>query len=193
VLRLARTGLRASELRTLPHLEGLETLDLSRLELGDEELGWLAAHAPRLQLIKLNFTRVGDASLEALSRLPSLRRIDLGKTLITDAGLRHLASARALTSLDLGLCTLTDDGLRALSLLPLESLFLAGTAVDDAGVLLLPRSLRTLGLVKTKVTRASMTGLAGFPALREVDLRGLDLTEGEVATLRAREISVRLR
>ena len=44
-----------------------------------------------------------------------------------------------------------------------------------------------------KVTRASMIGLAAFPALREVDLRGLELADEEVAPLRAREISVRLR
>jgi hypothetical protein len=98
-----------------------------------------------------------------------------------------------LSSLDLGLCQVTNEGVRALSTLQLESLFLAGTQLDDAAVPLLPRTLRSIGLVKTKVSAASMRGLAALPLLREADLRELGLSEDDVAPLIAREVKVRLR
>lgn len=191
-LRLGGSGLPAAEVRALPHVSGLELLDLSALAVGDAEAHWLAAHAPRLQLLKLNFTTLGDVGLAALTGLPELRRLDLGKTRITDAGLRALAGARSLGSLDLGLCAVTNEGVRALSSLPLESLFLAGTPVDDRAVASFPASLRSLGLMKTKLTRAAVPALAQLPLLRAIDLRELSLGEADVAPLVARQVQVRL-
>lgn len=191
-LRVANSFLSSDALRELPNAARLKTLDLSGLPVTDVEAQWLAKNAPRLELLKLNFTKVGDSGLEALSALTELRRIDLGRSALSDRGLASLLRAPKLVSLDLGLCTaVTAQGFAALANSKLESVFLAGTNADDSVVRALPKSVRTLGLMKTKVTRAVIPAMVSLPGLREVDVRELGWSDEEVKPLHIREVVVR--
>jgi hypothetical protein len=179
------------ELTSLPNVAGLKTLDLSSLPVEDVHAQWLATHATQLELLKLNFTKVADAGVAALSASSSLRRLDLGRAALSDAGVRALVKAPQLVSLDLGLCTqLTSEGLRALGASRLESLFLAGTNADDAVVGALPATLRNVGLMKTKVTKVSLPVLLKLPKLRELDVRELGLSDDELEAFRERDVLV---
>ena len=82
-------------------------------------------------------------------------------------------------------------GVALLSELELEALSVAGTDVDDATVARFPSSVRSLGLMKTRVTSGVVKALVALPRLREVDLRALGLSDADVAPLVAREVDVK--
>ncbi|HLY56644.1 MAG TPA: hypothetical protein VKS60_13860 [Stellaceae bacterium] len=59
-----------------PHLGRLRSLDLSRGDLGDEDVAWLAARdLPNLRWLNLNFNRIGRAGLDALCASRTLPRL----------------------------------------------------------------------------------------------------------------------
>ncbi len=59
-------------------------------------------------------SRVTDADLEPLERLPRLARLSLCGLRITDAGMVHVSQLTELTNLDLRHTLITDDGLKYL-------------------------------------------------------------------------------
>ena len=85
-----------------------------------------------------------------------------------------------------------DTGAQALARLGrLTWLSLARTRVTDAGLVHLPRSLRTLYLTRTPVTEAGVLALLQLPELRELDLRGTSVS-AEAQERMVRERGVRL-
>jgi Leucine-rich repeat (LRR) protein len=170
-----------------PLLPGLEVLDLSHLEFGDSDAQAFVGHAPALRLLKVNYTAVRDAGAQALAQLPSLERLDAGKTEVTTRGVAALASSTTLRALDLGLCAIDDGAVLALEHTALESLHLAGTKVTDVGVAHLPRSLRVVGLVDTRLTQHAVQLLLALPLLRQVDLRQVKV---DVTPLRRRGVAL---
>ena len=73
---------------------------------------WL--EACRLQKLNLQGTRVTDAGLAHLARMPRLEFLDLRDTQVTDAGLAHLSALERLRSLRLGQTKVTTSGIEAL-------------------------------------------------------------------------------
>jgi mono/diheme cytochrome c family protein len=121
----------------------------ARTTFGDNDLAALTPIAGHVLWLDLSETRVTDAGLAVVSRLPNLTRLHLNRTAITDAGLAQLAT------------------------LPrLEYLNLYGTAVTDAGLARLAavKTLRAVYLWHTPVTQAGADRLKAALPRVEIDL-----------------------
>ncbi len=132
-------------------------------------LAWLrhligAEYFQKVAYVAARETKVSDADLLVLRKLPCLEGVDLAKTAISDAGmkhleglnlkslclndtqvtgrgLRHLKEMKSLVKLGLWNTDVEDSGLAHLAgLTNLASLVLDGTKTTDAGVSHLPRS-----------------------------------------------------
>jgi hypothetical protein len=151
-------------LKYLIDLKGLQTFfiwDATAItDVGARHL----AHLENLENIHLGSSQMGDAALEALSRLPKLSRMSLQKNAFNDAGLAHLAEMRCLRALWIGMSKgkITDAGLAHLSgLEDLEELDVQQSQITDAGLEHLKglRNLRSLYLSTAPVTAEGLAGL----------------------------------
>ena len=85
--------------------------------------------------LDLSITRLSDAELTYVKRLPGLEWLFLNGTQVTDAGLRHLAGLEHLTLIHLAKTGITDAGLGHLTCLPsLRNLHLEETRVTESGL-----------------------------------------------------------
>jgi DNA-binding transcriptional regulator YiaG len=137
--------------------------------------------------VDLRFTKVSDAALEHLKRLPALQSLDLGATPVTDAGLGHLKALAQLHSLVLTWTQVTDAGLEHLKgLTQLHSLILTWTKVTDAGLRHLKRmlALQSLDLTQTQVTDAGLVHLEDLTQLQTLILEGTKVTDAGMAHLK---------
>jgi hypothetical protein len=117
---------------------------------------------PKLEMVKLDGSRVTDAGLAHLKELPDLRWLSLKGTPVTDAGLANLQGRTQLVVLELGGTQVTDAGVARLAeLTELIYLGLNGTQVTDASLVHLRRmtKLECLNAVDTRVTEAGEKGL----------------------------------
>ena len=100
----------------------------------DERLRALLPVAAQVTWLDLSGTRVTDAGLATLARMPNLTRLSLGNTAVGDAGLRHLAGLARLENLNLYGTRVSDAGLDALRALgALRVVYLWGTRVTPEG------------------------------------------------------------
>jgi YHS domain-containing protein/uncharacterized membrane protein len=125
---------------------------------GDAELAQLGPLAANIAVLNLAGTKVTDAGLAELARMPNLQRLRLERTAVTDAGLAHLANHQKL-----------------------EYLNLWGTGISDAGLEPLTRlpSLRQLYLWRTNVTPDTANAFAEA----RVDKAKIKLWEEQIAAL----------
>ena len=119
-------------------------------------------------------SRINDAGLVHLTKLPKLRHLNLWGT-FSDAGLVHLKNIPSLRTLVLfRMDTITDAGLAHLSgLTELESLYLYdNTQITDKGMVHLKsmRSLKKLNVAATQITDAGLVHLAEIKSLEYLDL-----------------------
>jgi hypothetical protein len=133
-----------------PVAEDLSLLQVTavnvRSAFNDERLRRLLPVSEQITWLDLSGTRVTDAGLVTLARMPNLTRLSLGNTTVGDAGLQHLAG-----------------------LAHLEYLNLYGTRVSDAGLGALRAlvGLRVVYLWETQVTLEGRASLQGnLPHLR---------------------------
>ena len=127
-------------------LEFSATVDPGRF--GDAQLRELASVGENLTLLDLSRTRVTDAGLAALTKMPGLRRLQLQETNVTDAGLLSIKMLPRLEVLNLYDTHVTDGGLAALAPLPkLRRLYVWRTAVTAAGEARLRQLLPNLEIV----------------------------------------------
>ena len=112
---------------------------------GDAELEKLSAAGKDLVWLDLSRTRVTDAGLKALEKMPNLQHLDLRDTAVGDAGLDALAPLHDLRTLGLYGTAVTDAGLPALQRLAgLRRLYVGGTKVTPPGVATLGRARKGL-------------------------------------------------
>jgi hypothetical protein len=119
-------------------------INLTGTAFTDDDLAHLTewSESPILYALNLAGTKVTDAGLEYLRRLPKLEMLVLSNTKVTDAGLVHLNALTGLQILRLNNTHATDVGLSGLKgLTALRELRLKGTQVTDAGVAELQRAL----------------------------------------------------
>jgi hypothetical protein len=104
-------------------------------------MGFIVNGYKKLKVLILAETRVSDAGLKALTKMP-LEFLVLRSTRVTDAGMKDLAALNQLKWLELDKTRVTDAGLKNLSgLNKLEHLVLYDTPVTDAGVRRLQKAL----------------------------------------------------
>jgi hypothetical protein len=134
-------------------LLALENLDLHGAEVGDEDL-WRLALFPALKDLGLRGTKITDAGLAALTRLP-LRALDLRGTQVSGNGFALLPVAE------------------------LEALHLTDTHVTEADLARLPSmpALKTLKLNFLALSDLSVETLAAQPNLSHLELDQTGLTD----------------
>ena len=106
--------------------------------------------------------------------------LNLERKGIKDDELRHLAVMKGLTTLELNANPIRGPGLEYLQRLPLETLKLSDTMVDDS---VMPQvksipTLKRLFLSDTKITDRGIEVLAGHPGLETLDVSRTLVTDG---------------
>ena len=105
-------------LQILPDIANLHDLDLSGVDISDQDLSYLGS-IPHLQRLNLSATGVSDTGLIHLSGLSDLRTLNLFDTGVSDAGMKHLAALQKLENLYLWKTKVTAAGVSHLEqLLP---------------------------------------------------------------------------
>lgn len=180
------------------------------VELDSQLVDTIRALPNVISLSCLNDTRVDDASVAHLAKLPGLRLLFLTGTNITDASFKHLKNNNVLVHLTLSNTKTTDDGLRELSTFrQLESLVLNNTRISDKGLTFLStmpllsdlsmqstevtdeaadsirkiKNLSHLDLGNTKFTSKGLAALGKLPKLETLHLVGLPINDDNVALL----------
>ncbi len=98
----------------------------------DAALAKLAPIAPLIVEAELARTKVTDAGLKSLVRLPNLRSLDLTRTAVTAEGLASLAGLKNLEALNLTETSVDDAGVAKLKALPaLKRVWLYGSKITE--------------------------------------------------------------
>lgn len=101
----------------------------------DHAVAELTLIRERIAVLDLARTKITDAALEHIARMPRLARLDLRQTKVTDAGVAQLAGLQNLTSINLFGCEVSDQALTALAnIKSLKEIYLFETKATDAGV-----------------------------------------------------------
>ncbi|MCA9176655.1 MAG: protein kinase, partial [Planctomycetales bacterium] len=202
------------KITSLNGLSGLEELEINR---GMDDVAVEALRdLPNLRSLSLSHAEgkgATDMSIPHLTRFPKLRSLDLVQSGFNREAIRRLATMpefRELTELRLSHID-DDDTLRALtrlgklqrlslrlsqvspataqtlSALPLRSLMLDDSHVNDecVGAFARLEGLQELSLQRTQVTLAGLKALAGLKSLKQLDIRGVRLSDEELRELRA--------
>jgi hypothetical protein len=119
----------------LTNMPSLRCLGMGSSQVGDRGLATIA-RLPRLDDLSMQCNNVTDAGLAALAGNPRLTDLWIGgrekrPSKITNAGVLQLARLPALTELDLQHTQVTLEGLALLQGLPLKNLYLSGSQADD--------------------------------------------------------------
>lgn len=200
---VGETALTAPALRTLAALPALRALYADGTEVTAPVLAALGA-APALEVVvidgalvdeaalaplqardlhelSLGATAVGDGVAALLPAWPRLRVLSLAGTRVTDAVLPAIIALPALHTLNLSATAV--QAIAPLAGLPrLAVLGLARTPITDAALASLGTpAVHQVSLARTRLTAAAVATLATWPALREVDLTGVDLGKPRVA------------
>ena len=144
-----------------------------RPDVTDAGLVPLEGLANLVELHLSKATKVTDAGLAHLRKLPRIEGLWLDGTSLTDAGLRHLKDLRTLKELYLGATGVTDAGLANLAdLTQLKRLGIGHSRVTGAGLIHLRRmsELESLGAEATGVSGEGFVHLAGLTRLRTLVL-----------------------
>jgi len=127
----------------------------------------------------------GDEGPRLVRELGRVYKVSFAATSVTDAGLAPLNGLTTIEFLDLSETKVQGPGLFNLRGMPLWSLSLSSTPVDDAGFAQLPDfpELRDLYLAKTHLSSGFLERLRAFPRLRTLDLSYLPVTDDIVRQL----------
>ena len=119
----------------LTNMPSLKILHIGASQIGDRGLATIA-RLPRLEELSMQRNNFTDAGLEVLAGNPRLKSLWIGglgdrPSRITNAGVVQLARLPALEELDLQHTQVTLEGLKPLGDLPLKDLYLNGSSADD--------------------------------------------------------------
>ncbi len=142
-----------------PLVPGQPELDysagMSFADFGDEQLRELAVVGENLVQLDLARTKITDAGLQALAKMPNLAHLELEKTAIGDAGLAFVKTLPKLEVLNLYGTSVTDKGVEMLAgMKTLRRLYLFHTAVTDAEEKRLHKALPKLEIVRKELATA---------------------------------------
>ena len=140
-----------------------------------------------VRTLTLNYTKISDAGLKEVAKLPNLTSLDLMYCKqITDAGLKELVKLKELATLILTGTKITDTGLKeVIQLKQLEVLYLRSAQISDAGLKELAKlsNLRMLDLGTSQITDAGLKEVAKLQQLKELRLDGTEATDAGLSKL----------
>ncbi|MCE5229858.1 hypothetical protein LLG95_09710 [bacterium] len=141
----------------------------------------------RVVRVGLRDTRVTDADLALLDKLPDVENLDLTNTSVTGAGLIHVRGLKKLAYLGLWNTQVDDEGLKNIQhLTKMWGLVLDNTKVTDAGMVHLKgltNLTEWLGLTDTRITDKGLKHLTRLKKLRSLNLRRTQVTPAGVKEL----------
>ena len=143
---------------------GIKTLHLGGATVTDKGLASVAELTDLRELAIWWATKISDAGVAHLGRLPRLRMVDISNSSLTDEGVKHLASLPALEELSIEGKSFTDQSLLDLSRSSrLKSLTLRGdtSAITDKGLAPLGKlkGLKRLYLQNSKISAEAREAL----------------------------------
>lgn len=177
LLKFGNKKLTAEQLEQISNCHWIQTISLNNCEVDNPSLGKLAKL--KLTDINLSESNLDDRGAAKLSACRDLTDINLGPSNITDAGVKSMASIAGLQRVSLADCSLTDKSVgylvncKHIGLLDLRNnraisnvsaarlqhmhlwwLTMAGTGIDDTGLMLLSHinNIRRLDVSRTAVT-----------------------------------------
>lgn len=190
--RLNVHGTKASD-TTLEHISGIstiETLDVGSSMVTDVGLEQLSA-LPKLKRLTLGGNELGDAGLQSLRLLPGLTYLDLNGRQGTDSnvwtismserGLEAVLTLENLRELRFG-CTTLGVGREGARFATVNMMEVTARWLEQLKALKSLEALKLQGC--DRVDDEALEVLAGFPALKTVDLKGSSVTDEGVARLR---------
>jgi Leucine-rich repeat (LRR) protein len=160
-------------LKQVQGLTSLVNLTLSETKITDAGLQYLKGMK---QLVGLNFayTEINGSGFVHLAGLTEVQSIYLPGTKTTDEHFKHFAGMKKLNSLFLDSTPVTGIGLAPLKDLPLSSLSLNNTKVNDEGLKAIGQlaNLSNLHLDQTAITDVGLQHLQGLTKLQSLNLNG---------------------
>jgi internalin A len=186
---------------TLEHIAGITTLESLNIgsgmvtDIGLERLTSL----PNLKELTMGGNKLTDAGLQALRQMPSLTYLDLGGRQGTDAnvwairmsdvGLDAVLSLKELRELRFA-CTSIGVGLEGARFAEVSYVSVTTSWLEKMKALPKLERLKLQGC--DRVSDDSIRALAVLPGLRQVDLKGSDVTEKGIAALRAAKPGIQI-
>lgn len=168
---LSRAEVNPQSCRFLSHLTGLQEINCSDSEFDDgcAEILW---HLKHLRGLAANRTQLRDAGMKQIARVSSLKVLSIDSNEVTDAGIKELAALKNLHSLHIQNTRCGNAGVEAVSHLPLLSLNLNATRIDNKALPAIGniKTLTYLQLCDTAVTDEGLPALAGLHALAKIKL-----------------------
>lgn len=164
----------------LAHLTGLTSLDISRTDITDNGMKYIA-NLKSLESLEMS-NRVTDRGMVYVGQLTSLRRLyfnDDAGSQVTNRGMRHLANLKNLEELALTGDRMGDACLAYIKDLPkLYYLFIRGRQFGDNGMIHVKEisSLRMLVFHEgiAHITDAGLVHISQMPHLETLCLHGMD-------------------
>ncbi len=206
-VRLGHWRGRPSDYSLLQKIPNMTLLDMSSIELHDDDIGALVG-LKGLRHLLLGRTTIGDSALKRLGGMETIISLSLSETAVTDDGVKELAQYKGLQRLDLShtrvkgrtlvflpesvaSLNLSDNELEALRLstgkarVALQVLQLCNSCVGDGLLANLETcpGLANLDLSRCRVTDAGLRQLAGLKKLQMLRLDWLDISDKGLANL----------
>jgi hypothetical protein len=155
VLRFLDTTVGDEILKHLDQFAKLRSLGLFNSPITDEGLATLGASktASELRQLLLGRTKVTDAGMKSVAKLPRLYLLEISGTAVTDAGIAALAPAPRLKVLRFRSTTVTDRGMDSLrEVKTLLMMSVGGSKVTEAGIASLRKAIPGLVVTDEEIT-----------------------------------------
>lgn len=194
--RLKRLNVRGAKVSdsTLDHISGipsLESVNISSAMITDVGLERLSS-LPNLKELSIGGNEVGDAGLQALRQMPGLTYLDLNgrqgtdsnvwAIAMSDSGLEAVLSLKELRELRFG-CTFVGVGVEGTRFASVSAMNVNTRWIERIKSLPKLERLKVQGC--KRVDDESLAVLASYPSLRELDLKGVSVTDKGLAMFRA--------
>ena len=201
--KLKRLNVRGAKFSdtTLDHISGITTLESLNIgsgmvtDIGLERLTTL----PNLKELTIGGNKLTDAGLQALRQMPALQYLDLGGRQGTDAniwairmsgvGLDAILSLKNLRELRFA-CTSVGVGLEGARFADVTYVSVTTGWLEKMKALPKLEKLQLEGC--DRVSDDSIPALAALPGLRQVDLKGANVSEKGIAALRAAKPGIQI-
>ncbi|HTN74561.1 MAG TPA: hypothetical protein VL096_04915, partial [Pirellulaceae bacterium] len=170
----------------LRECQELTFLDLSDLDLNDQQLAALAA-VPNLEILSLAKTQVTDAGFVHIGKLAKLRVLNLQSAFVNGSGLAKYPLPK-LTQLNVGSTEFNATGLKALKASPelveLDLTFCPGVNAAGLAEIATLEKLQLLDLKGTTINDSAGATIGKLKSLKQINVNALPLTDEFVTQIK---------